>query len=148
MDSNKLQVFVDGTIKYFNKFTGASAKIGSPFLINSMDEYFEQYTSFISISGRDTGNIFFSSGEEILLEILSSMNIANKNQDNMLDLVGEVANTISGNAREALGHDFIISTPVILNGKQEQVKVAKTLEIYVIPIHWRNYRANLIISLN
>jgi len=148
MDHNKLQVFVDGTIKYFNKYTESTAKIGSPFLITSMEEYFEKYTAFISISGRDSGNIFFSSGKDILQKLLVSLNIEDKSDENMLDLVGEVANTISGNAREVLGSQFLISTPVVLSGSQKRVKIAKTPEVYVVPIHWNNQKAHLIISLN
>ena len=149
MESEKLQIFVDGAVKYFSKFGGASARVGSPFLISSMNEYFQKYTSFISISGRDTGTVFFSSSVELLERLLGALNVSNISEANLIDLTGEIANTISGNAREILGHEFIISTPIVLNGNQESVvHITETPQIYVIPIIWQNNNASLIISLD
>ena len=149
MESEKLQIFVDGTVKYFSKFGGASARVGSPFLISSMNDHFQKYTSFISISGRDTGAVFFSSSDELLTRLLNTLNVSNVSEENLIDLAGEIANTISGNARELLGHEFIISTPIVLSGSHDSVvHMTETPQIYVIPIIWHNHNASLIISLD
>ena len=41
--------------------------------------------------------------------------------DNILDLVGEVANTISGNARKVFGREFLISVPVMIEGAVDKI---------------------------
>ena len=38
------------------------------------------------------------------------------------DFVGEIANTISGNARERLGSGFMISVPVVFFGASQDVR--------------------------
>lgn len=38
--------------------------------------------------------------------------------------------------------------PIVLKGKSEDVKVATAVSIYVIPIVWRDKKANLVINLN
>ena len=39
----------------------------------------------------------------------------------MVDLVGEVANTIAGNARSEFGEEFEISVPIVLRGAPDEI---------------------------
>ncbi|MEJ2679987.1 MAG: chemotaxis protein CheX [Gammaproteobacteria bacterium] len=148
MNNEQLQVFVDGVMNYFETLSSTPAQVGTPFLIDDMNEYLEEYTGFIGISGKYQGIVFFTSPKAILLHLLASYNVKDVSSDNMLDLVGEIANTISGNARRTLGDEFMLSVPVVMRGEHSKVKVTKTFEIYVIPIIWRQHRANVIINLN
>jgi chemotaxis protein CheX len=63
------------------------------------------------------------------------------------DLVGEVANTISGNARRDFGRNFIISTPSICDRTNAATAAATTGRSFVIPINWRSYSANVVVCL-
>ncbi len=65
----------------------------------------------------------------------------------MRDLVGEVANTISGNARRDFGRDFIISVPSVLAGERPDIPLKAGTRSFVIPINWRSHSAKLIVSL-
>ena len=49
----------------------------------------------------------------------------------LVDLVGEVANTISGNARYVFGKDFMISVPVVIEGAPSSIHLPKDLRSYV-----------------
>ena len=64
-----------------------------------------------------------------------------------MDLVGEVSNTISGNARMKFGEQFMLSVPVVIQGKSQAVKISNVAQTYVIPLSWKNFKANLIINL-
>ena len=64
-----------------------------------------------------------------------------------MDLVGEISNTISGNARREFGEQFMLSVPIVLKGKSDDIGVMQTANIYMIPIVWRRFKANLIINL-
>jgi chemotaxis protein CheX len=67
--------------------------------------------------------------------------------ETMRDLVGEVANTISGNARRDFGRDFVISVPAVLAGEKPEIPVVAGSRSFVIPINWRSHSAKLIVSL-
>jgi len=45
-------------------------------------------------------------------------------KENILDLSGEIANTISGNARSEFGEDFLISVPVVVEGDLSNIRFA------------------------
>jgi chemotaxis protein CheX len=64
----------------------------------------------------------------------------------MRDLVGEVANTISGNARRDLGKGFVISVPSVVANTAEGV-VTPHARSFVIPINWRTHAAKLVVCL-
>jgi len=61
--------------------------------------------------------------------------------------VGEVANTISGNARRDFGRNFIISTPTICDRTNAATAAATTGRSFVIPINWRSHSAKLVVCL-
>ena len=64
------------------------------------------------------------------------------------DLVGEVANTLSGNARKDFGRNFIISTPSVVTGSSSTIGYSPDTRPIVVPIDWRAYHANLVVCLN
>jgi len=65
----------------------------------------------------------------------------------MRDLVGEVANTISGNARRDFGRDFVISVPSVLSGEKPQIPQKPGLRSFIIPIKLAQSLRQLIVSL-
>jgi chemotaxis protein CheX len=64
-----------------------------------------------------------------------------------MDLVGEIANTISGNVREAYGSDFLISVPVIIEGKKREIALPGNVPTFVIPLMWRHHKLYLVVCL-
>jgi chemotaxis protein CheX len=67
--------------------------------------------------------------------------------ENMRDLVGEVANTISGNARRDFGNEFVISVPSVLAGERSEAPRVPGARAFVIPINWRSHSAKLVVAL-
>ena len=67
--------------------------------------------------------------------------------ENLCDLVGEITNTLSGNARRDFGQQFQISVPAVLSGRDGKLDYPKTGRPIIIPIEWRNYHARLIVCL-
>jgi chemotaxis protein CheX len=61
--------------------------------------------------------------------------------------VGEVANTISGNARRDYGKEFVISVPEVVSGASDEVELPSGTRPYVIPINWRSHAARLVVCL-
>ena len=83
----------------------------------------------------------------MLENILRFLNEAPINGELICDLVGEIANTLSGNAREEFGRDFLISVPVVSTGDHIRFQFPKECRNYVIPIIWQTEKAYLLICL-
>ena len=147
MNDDELKVFIDGVAKYFETITNTPATIETPFLIKDINEYLLDYTGIIGISGNYKGSVFFTAPETMLRHIMSAMGLLSSEEKKLMDLVGEVSNTISGNARSEFGDQFMLSVPIVLKGKSDDLKVSKVVKIYVIPLSWKHLRANLIINL-
>jgi chemotaxis protein CheX len=106
-----------------------------------------EYTCVISISGRREGIVYFTAPKAMLTVLLMKMQENDFSHENMRDLVGEVANTISGNARRDFGNEFVISVPSVLAGERAELPVVPGARSFVIPINWRSHSAKLVVTL-
>src|SRR5574339_978522 len=116
LDERDIRAFVYGTTRYFEVAAQQAATVGSPFLVTQGAPEIHDYTGVISVSGRRNGIVYFSAPRGMLTVLLMKMNESNVTHENLCDLVGEVANTISGNVRRDFGRDFAISAPTVLAG--------------------------------
>jgi chemotaxis protein CheX len=82
----------------------------------------------------------------MLTVLLMRMQETDSSDENIKDLVGEVANTISGNARRDFGKNFVISVPTVIAHDPDKVS-APHARSYVIPINWRTHSAKLVVCL-
>jgi len=73
----------------------------------------------------------------VFVDALSNMGLITARDSKLMDLVGEVCNTIAGNARREFGENFILSVPLLLHGKGSDIAVSNVTSIYVIPIVWK-----------
>lgn len=147
MNNENLKVFVDGVTNYFETVSNESANVGTPFLISDINKYLMDFTGIIGISGNQKGSVFFTAPRPLLVHLLNDLGILSTLDDKLMDLVGEVSNTVSGNARRQFGDQFLLSVPVVLKGTSDDIAIARSVEIYVIPIVWRHLKSNLIINL-
>ena len=148
MRTDEIQVFVDGTINYFSTVSIRGAQVGSPYLLEDLDDSIFEYTGIIGVTGMYSGNILFSAPKIMMQELLEEYDSGEIRPELLLDLVGEVANTLSGNARQTLGPNFNISPPVLSTGSIGEISIAKGLQTYCIPIVWDGQRSNLILAVS
>lgn len=148
--SKLIDVFIDGVKAYFEHLEKDSLglDIGAPYLVRCEDSFGSDYTGMISVVGSSQGFVFFSAPRSMLKHMLLSYGESDLRDQVLGDLVGEVANTISGNARRKMGGDFHISPPTITRGKIGQEFLKFSSRSYVMPLRWRNNIAQLIICLN
>lgn len=147
MIEQQLQIFIDSIVNYFNYTDTPSVKVGSPYLIKAINEVRADYTGIISISGSHEGVCYFSAPSILVRHLIMSFGEDDTSEDMMLDAVGEVANTLSGNARKELGSEFIISVPQVVKGTPRMLRQRKTDRMYAIPISWKSYKAILGVGL-
>jgi chemotaxis protein CheX len=147
MNETDLHFFIDSTVNYFEEVTNEKATAGIPYIKDSEPVVLE-YTGIIGISGKRKGSIYVTSSEEMLRTIAQSiLGLSEVDKSEIKDLVGEIANTISGNVRQAYGSDFMISVPVVIEGKARDIKLPDNIQSFVIPITWREFKSFLVVCL-
>ncbi len=146
MTDEEIKVFIDGVIRYFERVSRQAAEVETPYL-RGEESVTLDFTGVIGISGRHRGAVYFTSGADQLSALLRVLGEHDTSFPNLADLVGEVANTIAGNARQFFGAEFLISVPVVLWGRPEKISFPRHLKTFVIPILWRGFRSYLLICL-
>lgn len=147
MDDGALKVFVDGTVRYFEQAGDRPAEVGSPYLIGNSATVAKDFTGIIGVSGKYRGSVYFTADRAMLRVLLMALGETDTSHENLCDLVGEIANTLAGNARQKFGKGFMISVPVVIVGEPEKIVVPEHLRSFVIPIKWRSYEAALVVSV-
>ena len=147
MDEHELRVFIDIVSQYFERQTGRLPDIGSPYLgeANALPIY--DFTGVIGISGERQGCVYFTAHRDLLRQLLLHVGESDVSDNNLCDLVGEIANTISGNARRHFGPNFMISVPVVVAGNARAIQVPKDVKAYILPLKWHKLEAAMIASL-
>lgn len=147
MSEQTLQVFIDGVLNYFQHTSDREVKVGSPYLVENSSPAAFDFTGIIGVSGPYRGSVYFTAPKALLTHLLLALGEKDTSMDNILDLVGEVANTVSGNARSQFGQEFMISVPVVVEGAPSKIHLPKHLRSYVIPVYWKAYSAAVVICL-
>ncbi len=145
----QIDVFIEGVRTYFEHISleGEVLEIGSPYLIPQSEPVGRDYTGIISVTGSSVGYVFFSANRALLTNILLRHGEATFSLDLLMDIVGEVANTIAGNARRRMGEQFHISVPRVITGTIRAELLNQAKHALLLPIRWKNNRAQLIVSL-
>ena len=144
---SEVGVFVAGVLSYFGTTVQQAAQCGTPHLALGERPEISDYTGVIQISGKRTGLVAFTAPKSMLSVMLMRMQETDMSHKNLCDLVGEIANTLSGNARRDFGHQFQISVPEVVSGRGGALEYPAHGRPIVIPIEWRNYHARLIVCL-
>lgn len=147
MEESILNIFAASIIRYFTTTTEQPAVLGTPFLGQDDEKIALDFSAVIGISGTYRGNIYYTAPRAKLHALLPLLGENELNDHLCSELVGEITNTISGNAREELGGGFMISTPFLLTGTNESVRAAQGAPCYILPIEWNSYSSRVLITL-
>lgn len=141
------QVFIDSVANYFRQLNDEDIVIATPYLNENHTPIVSDYTGVIGITGNNKGLVYFTAPKPLLEKMLVVMQESDHSEDNLVDLVGEVANTISGNARSQFGPEFNISVPFVFRGQPDSINLPKDRHSFVIPLEWKNLTATIVIYL-
>ncbi|HEY7929835.1 MAG TPA: chemotaxis protein CheX, partial [Steroidobacteraceae bacterium] len=94
---SEVGVFIEGVLNYFGTTVQQDAECGTPYLALGRNPEISDYTGMIRISGRRDGVVCFTAPRTMLCVMLMRMQETDMSHDNLCDLVGEIANTLSGN---------------------------------------------------
>lgn len=148
ISEQEIQIFVDAVSHYFLQITQEKAEIKAAYLAQGtvMPPVFD-FTGIINISGQYRGYIYFSAPRVILSRLLISMRESSFTDVQFLDSVGEIANTIAGNARKFFGEAMKVSVPINVKGVTDQIQNSTRARPYVITIKWKQYEAALVVDI-
>lgn len=135
--AEKLNVFINSVVAFFDQAGEKLENIDTPYLNNNSEPVAYDYSGIITITGPTEGCVYVSAPTGMLREILQVLNEPDNSMAQIKDLVGEIANTVSGNARTEFGSDFIISPPRVVDGAPNSNYLPKDNRSYIIPFHWR-----------
>lgn len=145
-----IEVFSEAIAEYFEVTSGQRALVRSAYLLKDGDApvLWSDFHGVIAISDGFIGTICFSAPRKLLSHILMSLGDRNYTDESHLDLVGEIANTLSGRARRHFGDALTISTPMTFQGRAGQIRATAASKPFAIPFTWRGYEAGLVVNLD
>jgi len=147
METEILKVFVEASTQYFRNVAGAVPIVHPAYLSGITECPVDDFGAVIGISGRYRGFVYLTAPRALPMDLLDQLGERERDDRFCADLIGEICNTLAGNARERLGQGFMISVPFILKGRPSEVLLPKGVDCYVIPIEWSGQRAQLVVAI-
>ena len=145
MKENEMHVFIRGASHYFDQLP-IKAEIGMPYL-KDQEVVMLDFSAAIGISGPRRGCVYYTAPREMARQLAADSGEPDTSEALCADMVGEIANIISGNACEELGAAFMISVPMVLVGRPDEVRFPEGVPTFLIPIFWRDLKSLLVICL-
>jgi chemotaxis protein CheX len=143
-----IHTFVDAVSNFFFHATQEKVEIKTAYLLEKdVPSSTFDLTSYITLSGNFSGRIYFSAPRTMLTHLLLAMGEQTRDNDRLLDAAGEIANTISGNARKHFGETMEISVPTSQATEPDWLKTVVSPNSYIILVKWKHYRASVIVDI-
>jgi chemotaxis protein CheX len=147
LKESELRSFVESVRRYFEVTSRITPEITSAYLgVGAIPAH--EYNGSVTFGGHFTGQVTVSLPPKALRELLLMQQETQLSDDNLLDAVGEIANTLAGNARRELGLALEISVPATRRGSlalqtQQRTRPAP----YVITFRWNTYPGVVCVDL-
>ena len=129
---------------YFSKQKIGDSEIHPPYLGKIGEAPTIEFSAIIQIYGAYRGAVYLTASRDFAAKVLMAQGLA-LNEENLLDIVGEMANIFAGNIRLDLGVAFSITPPVLMSGKGIALRFEVRDQPYVMPLRLDGAVANLVI---
>jgi chemotaxis protein CheX len=145
LNPEELKFFVDTVRHYFRVLSKQEPQVTSAYLGTTELDGFE-FNGIVTFSGSYNGHVIVSMPPPLLKELLLLQGETDLGDGNLLDAVGEIANTLGGNARKSLGAALQISVPVKLQGASG-IRARVRKRPYVITLKWNHQPALVCVDM-
>jgi chemotaxis protein CheX len=135
---------------YFESIKAVKPEFGVPYNLDTkiVKQPIYYYTGHIGITGSHKGGMVITCEKELVENVVRTvLGTENPGEDETVPMIGEIANTIAGNARVHFGSSFDISVPSVVVGVPEEIKFQLAEPTLVIPFTWEGAAGNAIIGL-
>ncbi len=145
IDARDFRLVAESAQRYFTTSAALPAEITSAFLgAESINAH--EFTGVITLSGQFEGQVIVSAPRGLLRELLLMQGENTLGDDDLLDAVGEVANTIAGNLRREFGPSLQISVPERLAGRHD-LPMRQQARPYVVSLRWSQHSAMICVDM-
>ena len=145
VSENDLRLFIDSIKSYLLVTTRQEPQITSAFL-GTGDVLGLEFNGIVTFSGSYSGSVMVSMPGNMLRELLVLQHESDMSDGNLLDAVGEIANTVAGNARKTLGSGLGISVPVKVQGAPG-MKNRVRKHPFMITLRWSHHQALVCVDM-
>ncbi len=143
-----IRVFSEAVRDFFATLTSEHAEVRSAYVLESEEAVlWNDFNGLIEVDGGFSGCIAFSAPRGLLTHVLLRMGDQEFSEASHCDVVGEIANILSGSARRHFGEGLRISPPTTLPGRGGFLPKPVAGTTYAIPLRWNGYEADLVVSL-
>lgn len=145
MNETDLKVFADAVCHYFDQMGDEPAEIRTSFLQDASETPSYDYTGIIRVGGDFRGQVRVSASKRLISHLLLQAGASGQNAEAYLDAVGELANTLAGNARKRYGERLEISVPEAYSGAGPNDLSRQRL--MVILVDWKQYGLAVVVDM-
>ncbi len=144
-----IRVFSEAVRNFFATLTSERAEVRSAYVLEGDEAVlWNDFNGLIKVDGGFNGCIAFSAPRGLLTHVLLRMGDQEFSEASHRDVVGEIANILSGSARKHFGEGLRISPPTTLPGRSGPVPKRVDSTAYAIPLLWNGYEADLVVNLD
>ncbi len=144
-----IEIFSEAISHFFATTTRDAALVRSAYVLDADDPIlWNDYNGVIDVEGGFSGCVAFSAPRELLSHVLLKMGEQDFTEEKHRDIVGEIANILSGRARRHFGEGLRISTPTAISGRGASIARRARSAPYAIPFRWKGYDADLVVNLD
>jgi chemotaxis protein CheX len=149
LKAQDIKIFSDAAVSFFEQTTKKRATVRTAYLLDSQDAVvWDDFQGLIELDGKYQGSVAFSAPRGLLSHVLLLMGERDYSDASHRDIVGEIANQMSGYARRHFGGSMEISPPRVLTERQAPAVGAGDAVPFVIPMVWERYEAHLVVRMH
>ena len=148
LKAEDIKIFSDAAGSFFEQTTKKRASVRTAYLLESRDAVvWDDYQGLIELDGKYRGSVAFSAPRGLLSHVLLLMGERDYSDASHRDIVGEIANQMSGYARRHFGEAMEISPPRVLTERPGGAAIGDDGTPFVIPLAWERYEAHLVVRM-
>lgn len=148
LKAEDIRIFSDAAGAFFQATTGSKAAVRTAYLLPSDDiAVWNDFQGLIELKGKYRGSVTFSAPRGLLSHVLLKMGEQDYSEASHRDIVGEIANQMSGYARRHFGEAMDITPPRVITPAQRPAQAALQAAPFVIPMLWDRYEAHLVVRM-
>lgn len=148
LKAEDIRIFSDAATAFFKSTTGAGATVRTAYLLPGDDiAVWNDFQGLIELQGRYRGSVTFSAPRGLLSHVLLKMGEQDYSEASHRDIVGEIANQMSGYARRHFGEAMDITPPRVITPAQRPAQPGLQAAPFVIPMLWDRYEAHLVVRM-
>lgn len=148
LKAEDIRVFSDAASAFFLQSTRSKAAVRTAYLMDTADcVVWNDYQGLIRLDGSYRGSVAFSAPRGLLSHVLLLLGESDYSDASHRDIVGEIANQMSGYARRHFGEGMQISPPEVLGQRRRADAPGAPAAAFVIPLLWDRYEAHLVVAM-